>query len=87
MNKKLLKQIKVWNKAQDVFAHTKHEERKLERLKWKDVDLDAPTIEQAKYWEDLQSPFKLKNDRAIPSGYANDVSFPDYKNIQHTKNN
>ena len=82
MNKKLLKQIKVWNKAQDVFAHTKHDVRKAERLKWKDKDLDAEPKgfenlqAEVKYWADLQSPFKLKNDKATPSGYLNDFNIP-----------
>lgn len=39
--KKKDKTKEFWNNFHDVFKHTRHEERKKERLKWKDADLDA----------------------------------------------
>lgn len=85
MRKNLQKAVKKWSKQQDVFATTKHQERKAHRLRWQDIDLDAkaPSIEkqrsakeEAKKWSELQSPFHLSQDEAKPSGYRNDVNLP-----------
>lgn len=68
-----------WKKKQDVFATTKHEERKANRLKWKDIDLDAKPVnekDEAYKWAALQSPFYLGKDFAKPSGFRNDQSIP-----------
>ena len=78
---KVKKEVKELQKKQDVFATTKHEVRKANRLKWKDIDLDKdakPVNEkdEAYKWAALQSPFYLGQDFAKPSGFSNDQSLP-----------
>lgn len=76
---KIKKEVKQLQKACDVFATTKHEERKANRLKWKDIDLDAEPVntkDEIYKWAALQSPVHLGQDFAKPSGYLNDQSLP-----------
>jgi hypothetical protein len=87
MNKQLKKAVKKYGKMCDVFTNPKHEERKAIRLQWKDKDLDADPKPigvkalqaEVKKYADLSSPFKLKNDRATPSYYANDKPIPRFE--------
>lgn len=57
-----------------------------------DDDGDEPkgfrstTAKEAQYWADLSAPCKLKKDYVKSTSSMEEQSYPDYKNIQHTKN-
>ena len=77
MNSKIKKQIKKYKQLQDVFATTKHEERKAIRLQWKSVNLDADVTIPIQKDCDLKSPPKVaKRASATEAEYWSQLQSP-----------